>query len=239
MIEVRRRLRGWRDDAGVTLVETLVVMVLSALLMSITVGFFVTVTKHTMQSEDARRSTADASNIMNAVSTAIRASVRNAVQTAVTPDPAIVEGDANSLTVISYTDAGVAGEVGAAFETPLMLRYRVDGEGRMLEDRWAAVVNSRGYAVFPDTSVDPDSTRILGNVVVNTVADPLFRYYNASGVQLEPGRGLSPEQRSVITSVRFTVKVRSDDSRETVELDNKVGMPNVDLGLADDQDEED
>jgi hypothetical protein len=212
-------------------------MLLSALLMSITVGFFVNVTKLTTQSESIRRSTADASNIMNAVSTAIRASVRNAIESSTTPDPAIVAATATSITVISYTDAGVSGEAGSVFETPLMLRYRIDSSGRMLEDRWAAQVSPKGYAVFPSLTTDPDATRILGNVVVNTTSDPLFRYYNTSGAQVGGSGALTLAQRSSVTSVRFTVKVRSDNSNETVELDNTVGMPNMDLGLTEDEED--
>ncbi|MFT4029926.1 MAG: prepilin-type N-terminal cleavage/methylation domain-containing protein [Protaetiibacter sp.] len=225
MIALRRRLR--RDDAGVTLVETLIVMVLSSLLMSITVGFFVSVTMQTMKSESIRRSTADASNIMNVVSTAIRASVNNAVESSTTPDPAIVAASPTSVTVISYSDAGVTGTVGNVFETPLRLRYRVDTEGRMVEDRWAATKNTKGYAVFPAMTVDPDSTRILGNVVVNSSSDALFRYYDSSGAQLGGSGDLTLAQRTAVTSVRFVVQVQSDQSQEIVELDNMIGMPNM------------
>ncbi|PZQ90464.1 MAG: hypothetical protein DI534_04460 [Leifsonia xyli] len=226
MIAVRRRLR--HDDSGVTLVETLVVMMLSALLMSITVGFFVAVTKQTTQSENIRRSTADASNIMNTVSNAIRASVNNAVSTSTTPDPAIVAANATSITIISYTDAGVAGTVGNVFETPLRLRYRIDAQGRMLEDRWSAT-KTNGYAVFPSMSTTPTSTRVLGNVVVNGTSDPLFRYYSTSGAQLGGSGDLTLTQRSAVTTVRFVVKVKADRSKETVVLDNTIGMPNMDL----------
>lgn len=219
-----------RDDAGVTLVETLVVMVLSGILMSITAVFFVTVTKQTIQSEDIRRSTADASNIMNVVSTSIRAAVRNAVATSPTPDPAVVAASSTSVTIITYTDAG------PSFETPLRLRYRVDSAGRMVEDRWdASVVN--GYAVFPSMSVDPDSTRVLGNVVVNTSGEPLFRYYNTNGGQLGGTGWLTDTQRAAVTAVRFNVKVRADSSNEVVVLDNTVGMPNMDLGLTEDEED--
>jgi prepilin-type N-terminal cleavage/methylation domain-containing protein len=214
-----------RDDRGVTLVETLVVMVLSGILMSITAVFFVTVTKQTMQAEDIRRSTADASNIMNVVSTSIRAAVRNAVASSPTPDPAVVAATPTSITVITYTDAG------PSFETPLRLRYRVDSAGRMVEDRWdATLVN--GYAVFPSMSTNPSSTRVLGNVVVNTSTDPLFRYYDTAGGQLGGSGTLTSAQRSAVTAVRFNVKVRADGSDEVVDLDNTIGMPNMDLGLA-------
>lgn len=221
---IRRYRQLKRDDAGVTLVETLVVMVLSAILMSITGVFFVTVTKQTMMSEDIRRSTADASNIMNVVSTSIRAAVRNAVASSPNPDPAVVAANATSITIITYTDAG------PSFETPLRLRYRVDSQGRMVEDRWDAnVVN--GYAVFPSMTVNPASTRILGNVVVNTSGEPLFRYYNTSGGPVGGSGDLTATQRGTVTSVRFVVKVRADGSNEVVVLDNTVGMPNMDFDL--------
>jgi prepilin-type N-terminal cleavage/methylation domain-containing protein len=216
--------RARRDDSGVTLVETLVVMVLSGILMSITAVFFVTVTKQTMQAEDIRRSTADASNIMNVVSTSIRSAVRNAVENSPNPDPAVVAATPTSITIISYTDAG------PSFETPLRLRYRVDSAGRMVEDRWAASL-VRGYAVFPSMTTAPDATRILGNVVVNTSGEPLFRYYDTNGGQLGGSGTLTSTQRSSVNSVRFAVKVRADGSEEVVALENTVGMPNMDLGL--------
>lgn len=216
--------RARRDESGVTLVETLVVMVLSGILMSITAVFFVTVTKQTMQAEDIRRSTADASNIMNVVSTSIRAAVRNAVESSPNPDPAVVAATPTTITIISYTDAG------PSFETPLRLRYRVDSAGRMVEDRWDASL-VHGYAVFPSMTTEPDATRILGNVVVNSSGEPLFRYYDTNGGQLGGSGALTSTQRSNVTSVRFSVKVRADGSDEVVVLENTVGMPNMDLGL--------
>ncbi|QNO37768.1 type II secretion system protein [Protaetiibacter sp. SSC-01] len=221
MIRAYRRLRA--EQAGVTLVETLVVMVLSGILMSITAVFFVTVTRQTMQAEDIRRSTADASNIMNVVSTSVRAAVRNAVANSPNPDPAVVAASPTSITIITYTDAG------PSFETPLRLRYRVDADGRMVEDRWnATVVN--GYAVFPSMTTNPASTRVLGNVVVNTTAEPLFRYYNSGGGLLGGSGTLTATDRAAVTSVRFNVKVRAEGSDQIVALDNTIGMPNMDLG---------
>jgi prepilin-type N-terminal cleavage/methylation domain-containing protein len=227
MMRTLVRLRS--DDRGVTLVETLVVMVLSGILMSITAVFFVTVTKQTLQAEDIRRSTADASNIMNVVSTSIRAAVRNAVESSPNPDPAVVAASPTSITVITYTDAG------PSFETPLRLRYSVDSEGRMIEERWNATL-IHGYAVFPSMSTNPASTRILGNVVVNSSSEPLFRYFDAGGGQLGGSGTLTSAQRNSVTSVRFTVKVRAEESREVVELDNTVGMPNMDLGFTNGED---
>ena len=47
--------------------------------MTIVGTMFVTVAKQTVAAQGVRRSTADASNIMNVLSTTIRASIKNAV----------------------------------------------------------------------------------------------------------------------------------------------------------------
>jgi prepilin-type N-terminal cleavage/methylation domain-containing protein len=220
----RLRHRVQHEDSGVSLIESLVVMMLSALMMTIAGTMFMTVSTQTAKAEDIRRSTADASNIMNVVSTSVRASVRNAVANSATPDPAVVVGTPTSVTVISYTDAG------PSFETPLQLRYWVDAEGRMIEDRWnPSVVN--GYTVFPDVSSTPTATRVLGNVVVNTSGEPIFRYFDAAGTELSAsGTGLSETSRAAVVEVLFVVRVRADGSDEVVELHNRIGMPNMNFG---------
>lgn len=222
MIARLKRLRERGHDAGVTLVEVLVVGLVSAIVMSMASAMFIVVAKQTIVAEDVRRSTADASNIMNVVSTTIRASIRNAVESTTVPDPAIVRGTAMELTVISYTDAG------PSFETPLQLRYSITN-GQMIEERWLPSI-VRGYAVFPSLNATPSSRRILGNVVVNAANEPLFRYYNAVGTELTPtASGLTLVNREATATVRINVKVRAADSLEVVELINNVGMPNMNL----------
>jgi len=220
-------IRRHGEDDGYTLVEAIIVMMLSALLMTVAVTFFTTVSMQTMHAVGTRQSTADASNIMNVVSTSIRAAVRNPTAASPNPDPAIVAGTRTSITVITYTDAG------PSFELPQRLRYSVDSAGRMTEEAWRAT-EVGGYAVFPALTAAPASKRVLGNVVVNTAAEPLFRYFDANGNQLGVGGTLNATERAAVTSVRFFVKVRSDTSKEVVVLDNTVGMPNMDLGLTED-----
>lgn len=220
---MRRLLDRARRDDGVTLAETMVVGLVSAIVLAMAGAFFVVVAKQTVVSEDVRRSTADASNIMNVVSTTIRASIRNAVESNTVPDPAIVSGTAMQLTVISYTDAG------PSFETPLQLRYSITANGQMVEERWQPSI-VRGYAVFPNLTATPSSRRVLGNVVVNAANEPLFRYYNAAGVELTPtASGLTLANREMVAMVRIYVKVKAADSKEVVELINNVGMPNMNL----------
>jgi hypothetical protein len=221
MIQRLNHLLRHRDE-GVTLVEVMVVAFLSAIIMAVAGSMFVAIARQTVTAQGVRLSTADASNIVNVVTTTIRASIKNAVQTSATPDPAIVSGKPMSLTIISYTDAG------PSFETPLQLRYSITN-GRMVEDRWKPSIVG-GYAVFPAVTTTPYSHRILGNVVVNASDDPVFRYYAADGHELIPAAtGLSAADRAIVTSIRFHVKVQAFSSNQVVELDNNVGMPNMNI----------
>jgi hypothetical protein len=223
MARLHRRLAAARAaDEGVTLIELMVAAFLSTLILVAMCTMFVVVAKQTVNSQGIRLSTADASNIVNVISTTIRASINNAVQNSDTPDPAIVSGTSSALVVISYTDAG------PSFQTPLQIRYQIVG-GRMTEDRWKPTI-VQGYAVFPAVTTTPYQTRTLGNVVVNTALEPLFRYYNSAGTELIPGTtGLSLSQRQTTTSVKFDVKVLAATSHQVVEVQNNVGMPNMAL----------
>lgn len=222
MTRLHRRLEAARRDEGISLIELMVAAFLSTLIMAAICTMFIVVAKQTVASQGTRLSTADASNIVNVVSTTIRASINNAVQGSDTPDPAIVSATSSAIVVISYTDAG------PSFETPLQIRYQIVG-GRMTEDRWQPSI-VQGYAVFPATTTTPYQTRTLGNVVVNTALEPLFRYYNSAGTELIPGStGLSLAQRQATVSVKFDVKVLANNSQQVVEVQNTVGMPNMAL----------
>lgn len=223
---LRRRLDATRSDAGITLIELMISSFLGLLLLAAVCSMFVMVAQQTVASQGARLSTADASNIVNVVSTTIRASINNPKQGSDTPDPAIVSATSSAVVVISYTDAG------PSFETPLQIRYRIV-DGRMTEDRWKpSIVN--GYAVFPGVNTTPYATRTLGNVVVNTAQEPLFRYYDSAQptpneLVPDPTNGLSLAQRQATVSIKFDVKVLAHDSNQVVEVQNTVGMPNMAL----------
>jgi hypothetical protein len=222
---MRRRLEAARGDEGVSLIELMIASFLSMLVMVGICAMFIVVAKQTVASQGTRLSTADASNIVNVVSTTIRASINNAKQGVDTPDPAIVSATSSSVVVISYTDAG------PSFQTPLQIRYRILG-GRLIEERWTPAIVS-GYAVFPALTFTPNQTRTLGNVVVNTALEPLFRYYDSASPANElipdPTTGLSLAQRQATVSIKFDVKVRADNSNQVVEVQNTVGMPNMAL----------
>jgi Tfp pilus assembly protein PilW len=242
--ENERSVRTRVDDTGVSLIELLVVMVLSTLIVTVVVTLFVNVARHTGESIDLRSSTADASNIMNAVSTTVRGAVPIDVQPSSSgvPNPqlpAIKTAEANTLVVYSYTDAG------PSFPVPLQVRYRVDAQGRMVEDRWAASGCSlsnpsactAAYPTYAATTTPPQASRILGTVVVNVTQctsgdstcqlEPLFRYYDICGTQLGSDSAGAQSRIDDIAWVEFNVRVRAFDSQADVRLVNRIGLGNT------------
>lgn len=226
---LRERVR--RDDSGITLVELIIVMALSVVIMTATVAFFVSVSKNTTRSLDVTHSTADASNVMNVISTGIRAAVRYEVFGQSELSPAVMQGSTSqSLTIITYTDAG------PTFPDPLMVRFSVDADRRMIEERWKPqLVN--GFYVYPISSTGtpigaPYFRRALGDVVMNSATENLFRYYtgpcNADALTyVNSSTAVSSSDRNKVAFIRFNLKLRSVGADETVQLDNKVGLPNM------------
>lgn len=247
MTRLHDRLRTRRtDDAGVSLIELMIVMILSGLVLAMIMQFYVTIARSTTESGDIRSSTAEASNIMNVVSTSVRASVDIPVNppdpaNPPPPTPAVRKGTLNELTITTYTDAG------PSFPVPLQIRYYVDSAGRMIEQRWVATgcdidnpsACSVIYPTYPAITTTPDASRVLGNLVVNRAnctagdptctSDPLFSYFAADRTtQLGLGSGgLTAAEREAVAYVRFNLKVRAFDSATVIELDNLVGMPNL------------
>jgi hypothetical protein len=219
----------------VTLVETLVVMVFSALLMSVVGIMFVTVSRQTAAAVDVRRSTSEASNIANVVTTTIRSAIMNRKQNSTVPDPAVVKGTYRELTIISYTDAG------PSFDYPRMLRYSVNTQGQMVEESCTPTASGE-YWVFASPFCASPTKRILGNVVKNVdadtdtssysdFADPVFTYYDANQQLVALTAASDATVRATVASIRFHVVVRASGSEEDVVIDNVVGMSNIFEGL--------
>lgn len=210
-------IRGMRQrvrvhDEGITLVELLVVMMLSALVMTLAGTMFINVARATTSANGLRQSTAEAANIMTVASTDIRAGTR-VPRPAADPYPAVQPGSSDrQLVLVTFSDTG------PVLDAPIQVRYRVD-RGRMLQERWAS------STTFPLASAPP-FTRILGESVNAT--GPIFTYYDLAGARVTD---LSTEsQRAKVASIRVELTVTAPQSSESVKIVNDVGMPNVRVG---------
>jgi Tfp pilus assembly protein PilW len=215
---VRARLRG---DAGVSLVELLIVTMLSTLVLTLVVIMFTNVARVTVSTTGERDSSATAANIMDVVSTDIRAATRvadsnpnDAIDDSVA---AVLAGTARQLTIITYSDTG------PDFSAIYQVRYRIV-DGQLLRDQWdPAVATGR----FPHTGA-PTSTRVLGeSIATGTV----FRYFRQAADnsldRVEIPVADVAANRARITAIQVDLRVTAPDSRETVHLRNRVGLPNA------------
>lgn len=237
MRRIRERLdRSRGDESGITLIELIIVMLLSSIIMTATVAFFVSVAKNTTRSINVTHSTEDASNVMNVISTGIRAAVRYQVAGQADLAPAVMLGsNSQSLTIITYTDAG------PTFPDPLMVRFSIDSNRRMIEERWKPTIVNGFYVYNVSGAGVPVGTpyfrRALGDVVMNSATENLFSYYtgpcNTSALTyVTSSTAISNADRNKVAFIRFNLKLRSVGSDQTVQLDNKVGLPNMGITSA-------
>src|SRR5690606_22591102 len=131
-------------------VELLVAVVFGGIIIAITLSFFAAVMRNSKQSVDTRMSTADAGNVSNVISTSIRSAVgyaKNGLDTLQTP---VLPGSGGqSIVLVSYTDAYADLDASAADAAPYLIRYSVDGQRRMLEERWKLSYDAAGFLQLP------------------------------------------------------------------------------------------
>lgn len=222
---LRRRLDpAAKAEAGVSLVELIVVMFITSIVLAIVGSMFINVANVTSNANGTNTRNAVAANVMNAMTKVISTASNNAVSGQDDPDPAIVSGTASSLTIITYVDTSPTNP------TPTRVTYRVDSAGQVFEDRVAGVASGSFYVFTGATT-----TRQLGGPVTSA---GLFTYLNKAGTVVTPSSNgsLSPSQRTQIASIRITVVIANTTTTGTatgtngndpVQIINTVGMPNL------------
>lgn len=223
MIAVRaalaRRLSGPRD-AGISLTELIVTVMVTGVLAAIVSTMFLNVALATNNSTNTLTRNGTATNVMDAVSTVIRTAATNPVSTSPEPDPAIIAGTGSAVTLYSFTNAN------PALPAPTKVGYRLDGSGNLVEDRWTAT-RTGGYWVFTGGV----TTRTIGGPLVTpSGTDPIFVYLDDQGAAITPGQsGLTLAQRSAVAAIRVTVQVANSPTSgaSNIVLVNTIAMPNV------------
>lgn len=230
---LRRRLRGASDDDGMSMVELIVVMMVSGVVLAIVGTMFVNVALVTSNANATTTRSNIAANIMNEMSKVIRTSSNNAIAGSDDPDPAIVTGTATALTVYSYVDTS------ATNPAPSKVTFRVDASGNVFEDRTPGTVSGSFYVFTGATT-----TRPLGGPMIST---GLFTYLDTSNKVIVPAAsGLTLAQRNLVASIKVTVTIANSvtyrptntttpaSGNSPVVIENTIGMPNLLLTGTDD-----
>lgn len=212
-------------DAGLSLVELLVAMLLLGVFMTMISGLYVSASRSLGQARILTANTRQASNAMNEVARDIRAATENPVSGHPLADPALEEATPEALTLYAYVNLGMSAQ------QPVKIRLALDADRRLIETRWASTALAGGYFTFAAT---PLSSRILAETVAPS-GTALFGYRDSAGLPVLGAGGLgtlltSTERRTVASiNVTLTLQGSVTDARSAVTLKNTVGMPNITL----------
>jgi prepilin-type N-terminal cleavage/methylation domain-containing protein len=229
MISVRRRVQVRGAQAGVTLVELMVAMIVFGILSSMVISFYLASNRSVVATSTTDQNTQAAANVMNELTRVIHGATTNPVSGG-GENAAIVSATTSpvSLTLYSYVDSS------ALNPTPFEVQFTLNASNNLVEKRWPASVDANGIFTF-NIANTPSLTRIFPGTLSNT--STLFAYQNGGVAVPAPITGgltvvsgvtsVAAGVDSVIVSV--SNKTSNDTTANPVSLKNTIGMPNVTL----------
>jgi prepilin-type N-terminal cleavage/methylation domain-containing protein len=233
IIAIRRRMSVHGSQAGITLVELMVAMIVFGILSAIVVSLYTATNKSVLSTSSSDQNTQAAGNVMNELTRVIRGATTNPTSGG-GESSALLTATPTVLALYSYVDSS------ALSPSPFLVQFTINSaNGQLVEKRWPASTDSNGIFTF-DSTKTPSLTRTFPGKLSAPV---LFAYYGLNNVPLgNPVAGssatLSPTSITKLGSdldlvVAITVTVTSQSSTNTTikpaTLQNTVGMPNVTL----------
>lgn len=208
-----RRRAG--DDAGITMVEVIVVMGISLLVLAMSMTFFIQVTRTTANAADRRDNTAQAANAMNAIGNYVRAATRLNPDT--TPIEAIVSARPEYLEFYSYTSTdGIS-------PAPIRVRIWIDSSRNLQVRAWATTsATSASRTQEYEGYLAPSPNLGAGEAY-------LFTYFDANGTQLGGSGTLSAADAAKVRSIQVSVRLREEGSTTVapITIQTLIVMPNL------------
>lgn len=211
----RRRLGLEADaprDAGVSLAELLVAMMVFAVLLSLTGGFMISAYRSNQTNDSVDRSTRSAATAMREMTRMIRAA-SDYKTTGGASASAFVSTGADELTLVAYVN------LKDSLEKPVRVQFRVEGT-KLVERRWAGRQSTTDSTLF--TFPELTSTVVVAEPVLPVASGGpvLFSYLRADRTPA----GADP---TTIGAVRVQLQVgTSSDGGDSTLLVNTVGVNN-------------
>ncbi|MDQ1620420.1 MAG: hypothetical protein QOE19_2989 [Actinomycetota bacterium] len=214
-----RRLTAGRD-AGFTLTELMVTMVLLSLVMSMSLLAVRSLNKQILNTNTRVDSTNIASVGMNNISKAVRAASEIQVNNGANL-PAFVSIGSEAVTFYSNLGAG-----------PVRVAYSINANRELVESRTLGVYVATPAAGNPYwTFAGATSNRLVARKIPAGLATPIFTYYDGADATV-PVPSTSAAVLSTVETVKITLTVQalSTTKAAPVTLVNRIALPN--LGIA-------
>ena len=216
MQRLRRLIRA-RSDAGLTLSEVIVAMMITSLVLAIMGGFFANMTRAITVGRTTRAATSAASTAVDELGKVIRAAAN--VTVASGSSPAIAVGSTGThLVVLAYVDTS------SASPAPSQIDFTVNAAGDLVEQRTSGVPVSN-YWSFTGAS----TTRTYPGPF--SASPSLFAYMSGTDVLPLGASGLTSAQVSSISAVAITATIANQGraGSDPVQITTTAVMPNLGL----------
>lgn len=220
---LRRIAEPSSKERGISLVELLVAMMVFALLLAMTVGFFASANRANLLDRTLDTSNRSASSALDEVTRMIRGAVTHPVNGQQVDDAAFTTAGANSI--VFYTSINLTGSTA----TMLKVAFTITTAGALQEQIWQPSVVS-GFSTYVAT---PTTTRIIATpIVLQAAGGPAaFSYLDSTGLALPMTSGaVLPTNIGSIAAVTVSIQVgASNSSSQSTLLTNTVGLPNLNI----------
>lgn len=224
MRRLRQRLTPERSDAGISLAELLVSMMVFSVLLAITGGFIVSASRASAVNQGIDASTRSAGTAMAELTRVLRAASEYKAPGVAVEQPAFVRAGRTSMTLYAYIN------MEAALEKPMRVDFTVTG-GSLVETKWAGLPTASGSTVYTFPTVPTGSVTLTDRVVFS---DPrsaaAFTYLDAARKVLAvDGNGFVLDP-AAIAHVRVDLQVGSRaGATDATILTNTVALTNTGL----------
>ncbi|KGM14259.1 PilW family protein [Cellulomonas bogoriensis] len=223
------RLR--REDAGFGLPELLI----SIFLFSVVTALVLTLVTNFSRSFTRERSAVDSTNTaaigMNELTRVIRSGTEIR-QDGTDNLPVLLEARPDDITLHAFLDTD------SMNPRPIKVRFRIDENRQLIEERWNADAGSAPYWTFGSPTRPPDSSRPVARQIPED-SPALFRYRSSTvcapaspncNVLAPPAGGalnLNARQQVAVIEIRLNVQADPTGRAAPVTIENQVGLPNL------------
>lgn len=221
-----------RPDAGVTLIEMMVVVGILSLVLAMAMGMLIAITKMTGQNAARIDQSQQGKVAAESMTKTLRTAVLPKLLSCNTCDEAaFISGNVRSVQFygnLNNDDTIVLAPTAWTNRGPSKIAYAVDGEGNLTE-----TIRQPDYHQAKDTEYTYTCTagsancKVSNRVIARDVSTsrPLFTYYDLSGAVLSPP--LTGDQLSSVESVDITLSVSSSKNVAATDVVTRVTLPNA------------
>jgi Tfp pilus assembly protein PilW len=215
-----------RRQSGQSLVELLVVVFIFILVLAAITGAFLSVQRTSDEIDNRFENVGEAQKLI----AALTKDVRTATPLSAGNSPFLL---ADKRQITFYGDLNYTSGVDPRFpnKIDLLIDSTNPAAPVLKEYIWVPTNNGSTTDATPTYATTATSLRLVGQYVANTASDPIFRYFDADGVELT-SLPLSAADQIKVRTIKISLSVRKQTNRavQPTRVESTVRLANVIYG---------